>query len=110
MKRYREDLDEVEVAVLGGPPAGFCWRGRRYDVTQVLGHWHEDAGWWQRSGGATVRVERTDLWRVEACGATGGAGGDTARVSAGPPAQANSRGVYELVRRCDRWRLDRVWD
>jgi len=90
MKRYREDLDEVEVAQ--GAPSAFLWRGRRYEVLQVLGHWHEDAGWWNRSGGATLRVERTDLWRVEARN--------------GLP----TRGIYELVQRCDRWRLDRVWD
>jgi hypothetical protein len=105
MKRYREDLDEVEVAAAGGPPAGFRWRGRQYDVVQVLGHWHEDAGWWHRSGGVTVRVERTDLWRVEACGAS-------MRTSAGAsdPGGSAARGIYELVRRRDRWRLDRVWD
>jgi len=110
MKRYREDLDEVEVAVLGGPPAGFCWRGRRYDVTQVLGHWHEDAGWWQRSGGATVRIERTDLWRVEACGAPGADAAGGAGAVSRPVPHATARGIYELVRRRDRWRLDRVWD
>jgi hypothetical protein len=45
----------------------------------VLGHWHEDAGWWHRSGGAVLEVERTDLWRVEVI-ADGG------------------RGIHELVR------------
>jgi hypothetical protein len=90
MKRYREQLDEVEVE--GDDPRAFCWRGRRYEVLQVLGHWHEDAGWWQRPDGATRRIERTDLWRVEAGGG-------------GP-----SRGVYELVRSAQCWRLDRVWD
>jgi hypothetical protein len=90
MKRYREDLEDVEVTQ--GAPAAFRWRGRRYEVLQVLGHWHEDAGWWHRSGGTTLRVERTDLWRVEARDGVPG------------------RGIYELVRRSDRWRLDRVWD
>jgi hypothetical protein len=91
MKRYRETLEEVEVD--GERPVAFCWRGRRHEVVQVLGHWHEDAGWWRRSGGAVLEVERTDLWRVEvAVDAVGG------------------HGIHELVRRGAAWRLDRVWD
>jgi hypothetical protein len=89
MKRYRELLDEVECD--GEAPVAFRWRGQQHRVLQVLGHWHEDAGWWRRSGGAVLAVERTDLWRVEV---TTGAG----------------RGIHELVRRGDGWRLDRVWD
>jgi len=55
----------------------------------ALGHWREDAGYW--SGGG-VEVPQRDLWRVEARN--------------GSP----ERGVYELVRQGDTWRLDRVWD
>ena len=89
MKRYREALDDVELE--GDAPVAFRWRGRRHEVLQVLGHWHEDAGWWHRSGGAVLTVERTDLWRVEV-------------------ATEQGRGIHELVRRADVWRLDRVWD
>jgi len=93
MKRYREDVEDVELEGEGEgeTPVAFSWRGRRHQVTQVLGHWHEDAGWWHRSGGAVLEVERTDLWRVEV------------RTDGGS-------GIHELVRRADRWRLDRVWD
>ena len=49
MKRYRELLDEVECD--GEAPVAFRWRGQQHRVLQVLGHWHEDAGWWRRSGG-----------------------------------------------------------
>jgi hypothetical protein len=97
-KRYREHLDEVVLSTDPGAdpdaaaPAAFAWRGQRYTVLQVLGHWREDAGWWRRPDGVPVQLERTDLWRVEA--------------QNGRPA----RGVYELVRRGDAWRLDRVWD
>lgn len=87
-KRYREPLDEVELA--GQVPTVFRWRGRCYQVVAVLGHWHEDEGWWRRGDGTPERIERTDLWRVEA--------------------RNGSRGVYELVRRGDTWRLDRIWD
>lgn len=88
-KRYREDLDRVEVegSGAGERPTAFCWRGDRYRVTSVLGHWREDPGWWRRPSGEPIRIEQSDLWRVEA-----------------------ANGVYELVRRGERWRLDRVWD
>ena len=89
-KRYREPLEEIECD--GDRPVAFAWRGRRYRVTGVLGHWREDPGWWARSNGTPVRIEQADLWRVEARN--------------GRP----SRGVYELVRRGGSWRLDRVWD
>ena len=97
-KRYRERLEEVEVAAeqAGGfeadAPRAFRWRGQNYRVLAVLGHWHEDEGWWRRGDGVPQRIERTDLWRVEARN--------------GVP----TRGVYELVKRGDRWHLDRVWD
>jgi hypothetical protein len=89
-KRYRERIEEVEVA--SDAPAAFRWRGQRYQVLSVLGHWHEDEGWWRRADGVPERIERTDLWRVEARN--------------GVPV----RGVYELVRKGDAWRLDRIWD
>ncbi len=96
-KRYREDLDEVRVAAepagsYDRPPEGFTWRGKDYRVLQVLGHWREDAGWWRGSDGTSVQIEQSDLWRVEARN--------------GLP----TRGVYELVRRGDAWRLEKVWD
>ncbi|MCC5947706.1 MAG: hypothetical protein JJT89_04545 [Nitriliruptoraceae bacterium] len=97
-KRYRERLEEVELApgnagvAAEDAPAAFRWRGQRYRVLSVLGHWYEDEGWWQRGDGLPERIERTDLWRVEARN--------------GVP----TRGVYELVRRGEVWRLDRVWD
>jgi hypothetical protein len=114
-KRYREPLDEVELAELAGedaPPAAFRWRGQRYQVVQVLGHWREDPGWWRRTDGAPVRIEQTDLWRVEAgrrqtvgSGGANGVGPGTMKSNGAP-----TRGVYELVRRGEAWRLDRVWD
>ncbi len=111
-KRYREDLDEVVVGTSdedevdadprgAGAPTSFRWRGRSYVVLQVLGHWREDEGWWRRPDGAPVQIERTDLWRVEARRWVG-----LGRSQNGRP----TRGVYELVRRGEAWRLDRVWD
>ncbi len=77
-------------------PLVFAWRGRRYDVTRILGHWREEEGWWRRPDGEPIRIEQSDLWRVEAV-RNGGVARDQC-------------GVYELSRRGDAWRLDRVWD
>jgi hypothetical protein len=95
-KRYREAVD-VDLADGTDPraaPAGFTWRGGRYRVLSVLGHWREDATWWAGGG---IEVPQRDLWRVEA--------------QNGTPA----RGIYELVAEgaadgALAWRLDRVWD
>ena len=90
-RRYREP---VEVAVARAErssqaPVGFTWRGRAYTVVAVLGHWREDAAYWAGGG---VEIPQRDLWRLEARNGRSG------------------RGVYELVREGDVWRLDRVWD
>lgn len=87
-KRYREPLEDIRCE--GDVPTAFAWRGQQYRISQVLGHWREDPGWWRRPDGAPIRIEQADLWRVEA-----GPGG---------------HGVYELVRQGATWRLDRVWD
>lgn len=86
-KRYR-DVIAVDEAPNGGPQS-FQWRGGRYRVNAVMGHWREDASWWQASG---LEVPQRDLWRVEARNGT-------PRV-----------GVYDLVHDRDGWRLHRVWD
>lgn len=91
-KRYRERIEGVQVTAPAGTPVTFRWRGQEYRVVTVLGHWHEEPGWWRRRDGVPQRLERTDLWRVEARN--------------GVP----TRGVYELVQRGEEWRLDRVWD
>lgn len=74
-------------------PLAFAWRGRRYEVIRILGHWREEEGWWRRPDGEPIRIEQSDLWRVEA-------------TRGGAPVP----GVYELARRGSTWRLDRVWD
>lgn len=104
-KRYREDLEEVETEEVadGVRPTAFRWRGHRYRVTSVLGHWREDPGWWRRPSGEPIRIEQSDLWRVEAAGGWIAAGG---QAQDGAPMP----GVYELVHRGEGWCLDRVWD
>lgn len=84
-------------------PQAFRWRGARYAITTVLGHWREDAAWWS---GAGLSVPQRDLWRVEARrGGTRQDGAGQARRQR----QADD-GVYELVCEPGGWRLDRIWD
>lgn len=78
-------------------PETFSWRGARYEVAAVLGHWREDAAWWS---GAGLAVPQRDLWRVEVRGPRVG-GADNA---------GSAGGVYELVHEPGGWRLHRVWD
>lgn len=54
--------DPVEVELGADVPAVFRWRGRRYQVREVLAHWWESAEWWRAAtGDACWR-----WWRVEA--------------------------------------------
>lgn len=93
-KRVREPVEVARRRDARGEvvPQAFRWRGTRYEITTVLGHWREDASWWD---GAGLAVPQRDLWRVEARGGR---------------ADRASRGCYELVCEPAGWRLDRVWD
>jgi hypothetical protein len=109
-KRYREDVDVTTDGAESSTPTDFRWRGRRYRIVAVLGHWREDAGYWS---GGRVDVPQRDLWRVEARRlsngsdqASGGARSESHRARSG----ARSAGIYELVQEAETWRLDRVWD
>ena len=78
-------LYEETVAVErdAGMPAAFVWRGRRYEVRDVIGRWRIEGRWWEDG-------RDREYWRVEA---RGGAVVD----------------LY-LDRRGERWHLERLWD
>lgn len=79
-KRYDE---LVSVEQDGGLPAAFLWRGRRHEVSDVIGRWRIEGRWWEDG-------RDREYWRVEA---RGGA-------------------VFDLFldRRDGAWRLERLWD
>ncbi len=79
-KRYDE---EVWVEQDAGMPAAFVWRGRRYEVADVIGRWRIEGRWWADG-------RDREYWRVEA---RGGA-------------------VWDLYhdRQHDRWHMERLWD
>ena len=68
MRRFADPIQ-----VLAGSddaPQVFRWRGRRYVVVEVLGHWLEVAPWWRTPAAtaAPVRERQRQVWRVEASG------------------------------------------
>src|SRR5437899_11993277 len=79
-KRYDE---EVRVQRDAGMPSVFEWRGRRYEVVDVIGRWRIEGRWWEDG-------RDREYWRVEA---KGGAVID----------------LYE-DRPVGRWHLERLWD
>jgi hypothetical protein len=81
-KRYDEEV-KVQVEQDGGLPAVFTWRGRRYEVADVIGHWRIEGRWWADG-------RDREYWRIEA---RGGA-------------------VWDLYhdRLAGRWHLERLWD
>jgi Family of unknown function (DUF6504) len=79
----RFDDEEIRVERDGGLPSVFEWRGRRYEVRDVIGKWRIEGRWWADG-------RDREYWRVEA---RGGA-------------------VWDLYfdRQRDRWHLERLWD
>jgi hypothetical protein len=79
-KRFDE---EVRVERDAGMPSVFEWRGRRYEVIDVIGKWRIEGRWWDDG-------RDREYWRVEA---RGGA-------------------VWDLYfdRGRDRWHMERLWD
>ena len=76
-----EDLVSVERDA--GMPSAFVWRGRRYEVRDVIGRWRIEGRWWEDG-------RDREYWRVEAKGGM----------------------VLDLYedRRGGRWHLERLWD
>src|SRR6266487_3908982 len=57
-KRYDE---QVAVERDAGMPAAFLWRGRRFEVRDVIGRWRIESRWWEDG-------RDREYWRVEARG------------------------------------------
>ena len=79
-KHYDE---QVRVERDAGMPSAFEWRGRRYEIADVIGRWRIEGRWWADG-------RDREYWRVEA---RGGA-------------------VWDLYndRLGDAWHLERLWD
>jgi hypothetical protein len=79
----RFDDEQIRVERDAGMPSVFEWRGRRYEVLDVIGRWRIEGRWWADG-------RDREYWRVEA---RGGA-------------------VWDLYhdRSKDAWHMERLWD
>lgn len=89
----RRVTEVVHVGVQNRRPTAFRWRGNRYVVHEVLGHWRERRAWWggqgwgepgtgpPRSavgeipaprGWSSAVADEYEVWRVEAARSCGG--------------------------------------
>jgi hypothetical protein len=95
-KRYGEPID---VEAPEGSVEAFWWRGKRYQVRQVLGRWREAGGWWEGSG------EEDKPWLADDAR-------EIVRLDAVPMTNGLAPGTYEIARdlRNGTWTLFRVMD
>ncbi|MGI9196466.1 MAG: DUF6504 family protein [Candidatus Nanopelagicales bacterium] len=101
----------VEATSRAGAPVHFVWRGRRYVVAEVLGHWVAGRPWWEMVPQASDDAASDDaasddgpsddaeVWRVEAFPSSAPASVRRARA-----------GVYDLSRSGPAWSLSRIAD
>ena len=93
-KRYGE---AIEVEVPDGSVEAFWWRGKRYQVREVICRWRESGGWWLDADAKPWSAgDEREIYRI-----------DTA-----PTTNGLAAGVYEIARdlRTGSWTLCRVWD
>jgi hypothetical protein len=100
MRRFADPI-----CVLTGPddqPRVFRWRGRRYEVTEVLAQWLEVTPWWRVAAQhpavdlPAVHDRQRQVWRVEAGGGVfdlAAAGSTGASPTGASPTGASSTGA-----------------
>ena len=71
MRRYDDPVEVRKGA--GEGPEQFLWRGRLWQVREVVAHWVETGAWWKALGagtgsaaGAADPVAEREVWRVAA--------------------------------------------
>jgi hypothetical protein len=89
LRRY-DDPVEVRKAGAGDTgnnedPEQFLWRGRLWQVREVVAHWVETGAWWRER--SELLAER-EVWRVAAAHPT---------YRTGRPADDSGFGVFDLV-------------
>ncbi len=94
MRRYD---DPVEVRTeAGADPDQFLWRGRLWQVREVVAHWVETGAWWRTDQGDGDLLREREVWRV----------------TAAPGRAVGSFGVFDLAFSWTDggWRLTRAVD
>lgn len=106
MRRYDDPVEVRKGA--DEDPDQFLWRGRLWQVREVVAHWVETGAWWSRRSGAedvrTDLLQEREVWRVAAA---------RGRVAAQQsPEQDPGFGVFDLVFSWSEgsWQLVRAMD
>ena len=102
-KRYDEPIEVTHDGIAPAAPIAFAWRGRHYEVDQLLSSWREAGEWWDRSRTHDREYHRV-LARPVGALATGDLDADGFMRSVGA--------VYDVYNDRARggWRLARIWD
>jgi Domain of unknown function (DUF6504) len=102
-KRYDEPIEVTHDGIAPAAPIAFAWRGRHYEVDQLLSSWREAGEWWDRSRAHDREYHRV-LARPAGALATGDLDADGFMRSPGA--------VYDVYNDRARggWRLARIWD
>ena len=106
MRRYDDPVEVRKGA--DEDPDQFLWRGRLWQVREVVAHWVETGAWWARpSGGTAVDADllrEREVWRVAA------ARGRVAALQS--PEHDPGFGVFDLVFSWSEgsWQLARALD
>ena len=91
MRRYDDPVEVRKGA--DEDPDQFLWRGRLWQVREVVAHWVETGAWWARSGGGAAidadLLREREVWRVAA------ARGRAAALQS--PEHDPGFGVFDLV-------------
>ena len=117
MRRYDDPVEVRKGA--DEDPDQFLWRGRLWQVREVVAHWVETGAWWTRRAHATAGgqqdgqldgpldgdlLREREVWRVAAA---------RGRVAASAPGEADPGfGVFDLVFSWSEgsWQLARALD
>ncbi len=109
MRRY-DDPVEVRTGAQEDPDQ-FLWRGRLWQVREVVAHWVETGAWWARSGsGAGSGAVDSDLLREREVWRVAAARGRVAALHS--PEHDPGYGVFDLVFSWSEgsWQLVRAMD
>ena len=100
----------------GPEPEQFLWRGRLWQVREVVAHWVETGAWWSRrpavlAGGGADAVD-TDLLREREVWRVAAARGRVAALQGSHPEHDPGYGVFDLVFSWSEgsWQLVRAMD
>ena len=114
MRRYDDPVEVRKGAE--EDPEQFLWRGRLWQVREVVAHWVETGAWWARptAGEAgTDLLREQEVWRVTAArGRVAALAAIGARTTGGAPVEDPGYGVFDLVFRWadGSWQLVRAMD